>query len=193
MSPRLRPRAAALLAAGAFGLHQLRYLTGYGDGASGALASHGHGYMALAAPLVGVALMLVLADFLERLRARRAPAATASLRQLWAGAAACLFTTYVVQETAEGVLAAGHPAGVAGVLGHGGWVALPLAAALGLVVALLARGGRRALELAAEPPVRLAAPRAVLALCAVAPRPRPGAFRRARRLRARGPPLPSSA
>jgi len=51
-----------------------------------------------------------------------------------------LFALYAVQESLEGLLESGHPVGLAGVLGHGGWVAVPLALLLGLVVALLLRG-----------------------------------------------------
>ena len=52
---------------------------------------------------------------------------------------------FIAQETVEGMLAAAHPAGVAAVLGHGGWIAAPIALAVGRVVAYLL-GGLDAVE-----------------------------------------------
>jgi hypothetical protein len=46
---------------------------------------------------------------------------------------------YFAQELAEGALASGHPTGLVGVLGASGWLALPLAMALGALGAI-ARG-----------------------------------------------------
>jgi len=164
-TPRLRPRLAGLLAGGAFAVHQLRYLLGYGGHSHGELASQGHAYMTLLAPVVAVALMLVVADFGARLvaaRARRRSDRAPGLLQLWAAAAACLLAAYGLQETLEGALAPGHPAGLAGVLGHGGWAALPLALAIGLAIALIARAAGRAIELAAAPTVRVARPRTLV-------------------------------
>ena len=76
-------------------------------------------------------------------------------------------------------------------LGYGGWAAGPLAVAIGFVVVLLLRGADRAIELAAEPALRIARPRPALSITAFLPsRPRP--YRRvAHRLRARAPPLAS--
>ena len=156
---RLRPRAAALLATGAYSLHQLRYAVGYGGHAHDELAGQGHTYMTLLGPLLAVAIVLLLADFASRLmsaRARRAPAAAPRLRNVWALATACLLAAYAAQELTEGALAAGHPGGAPALTAGGGWVALPLAAAIGLGLALLARGAHGALELAAEPAPRVA-------------------------------------
>lgn len=190
---RLRPRAAALLAGGAFALHQLRYLLGYGGDSHAALGDQGHAYMTVLAPVIAVALMLVAADFgarLIRARGERDGAAPA-LGRLWLLATLSLLGAYTLQESLEGALAPGHPAGVAALLGHGGWAALPLAAALGLVIALLVRGAHRTLELVTEPPVRIARPPTPLALTSIATRLRPRGRSAAGRHLARGPPAPS--
>jgi hypothetical protein len=189
---RLRPRAAALLAGGAFALHQLRYLLGYGDHAHGELGAQGHSYMTVAAPVVAVALMLVMADFGARLLRGHAETAAARtpLRRLWLLATLSLLAAYGIQESLEGALAPGHPAGAAALVAHGGWAALPLAAALGLAIALLARGARRAVELAAEPPVRVARPRPLVAVPVFALWGTRAGRGIARHRLARGPPLP---
>ena len=191
---RLRPRAAALLAAGAYALHQLRYVAGYGHRAHEELGAQGHAYMTVLAPLLAVAIVLLVADLALRLViARRGAAAPPRLRWSWPVAALCLLGAYAAQELAEGALAAGHPAGAAALTGHGGWVALPLAGAIGLVLALLARGAHEALELAAEPAPRVPRPRPGL-------RVRPSGRPRSLPLRllevpapARGPPLAPAA
>lgn len=192
---RWRLRLAALLAGGAFAVHQLRYLAGYGDRSHGQLAHQGHAYMTLVAPLVAVLLMLVAADFggrLLRARTARTDGHAPRARQLWCIASGCLLAAYGVQETLEGALAPGHPTGSAAVVGHGGWVALPLALAIGLAIALALRGAERAVELAAEPPVRVARPRPLVSLGSSRAPERRGGRRVARALRARGPPLVST-
>jgi hypothetical protein len=143
---------------------------------------------------VAVALILAAVDLCARVvraRAGRAPEGTPRLLWLWLGAAGCLVAAYAVQETLEGALAPGHPGGLAGVVGHGGWAAIPLAAAIGLVIALVVGGAQRAIELAAEPPVRVARPRTLVSLGSTVRERRSGGLRRVRRLRARAPPLAS--
>lgn len=194
MTPRRwRPRAAALLAGGAFALHQLRYLVGYGAGSHHELAGQGHAYMALLAPLVAAALLLAAAEVCARLAGVRATGRSASppagFRRLWLAATGLLLAAYCVQESLEGALAPGHPAGLAALVGHGGWAAAPLAAALGLVVALALRGADRAIDIAAEPPLRLLRPRPLLSLGVHAPGHARGGDRTTRPLGARGPPL----
>lgn len=191
---RFGPRIAALLAGGAFALHQLRYLLGYGADSHGQLGHQGHAYMTVLAPVVAVALMLVIADFGARLLgggpktdpARPAP----GLRRLWLLATLSLLSAYALQESLEGALAPGHPDGAGALLGHGGWAALPLAVALGLAIALLARGAQGALELVAEPAVRVRTARPALSLTLAASRARPRTRRPVRRATARAPPLP---
>jgi hypothetical protein len=180
-----------MLAGGAFALHQLRYLVGYGDRSHGQLAHQGHAYMTLFAPVVAVALMLLAADFCARLigaRAGRPDGRSPRALELWCMATACLLAAYGAQETLEGALAPGHPGGVAGVVGHGGWAAIPLAAGIGLAIAVAVSGSERAIELAAEPAVRVARPRPLVSLSSS----RPAHGRRGRgvacHLGARGPP-----
>jgi hypothetical protein len=189
-----RVRAAALLAGGSFALHQLRYLLGYGVHSHRELAQQGHAYMTLVAPLVAVLLVIAIADLAARLAAARPGGRSApvpTLRRLWALATGCLLATYCLQESIEGAVAPGHPSGLLGVVGHGGAVAAPLAAAIGLVVALALRGADRAIELADAPPVRIAAPRPALSL-GVARLAHPlGGRRMGRRLGGRSPPAPS--
>jgi len=58
----------------------------------------------------------------------------------WLVASVALLAIYVSQETVEGLLSAGHPGGVAAVFGHGGLVAVPIALAIGGLIALAQRG-----------------------------------------------------
>jgi len=50
-----------------------------------------------------------------------------------------LLAIFVGQECLEGLIAAGHPAGPAAVLAAGGWIAMPLALAIGTLLAVVAR------------------------------------------------------
>ncbi|MBA3301689.1 MAG: hypothetical protein H0T15_07440, partial [Thermoleophilaceae bacterium] len=50
-----------------------------------------------------------------------------------------LLAIYTSQELVEGLLSPGHPAGIAGVIGHGGWIAIALALPLGAGIAFLLR------------------------------------------------------
>lgn len=133
-----RARLAAILALGAFAVHQLRYLIAFGSSSSEELARQGHGYMAAWLPILGVFTISALLGTLIRGRFG-ARLAQASLSRRAAIFAAALLAIFVTQESLEGVLAAGHPGGVAAVLGYDGWLAIPLAAAIGFVAALLAR------------------------------------------------------
>jgi hypothetical protein len=134
--------SAALLVLGALVLHQLRYLLAYGGGAGAELERQGHAYLDLVAPLlVAAAAAMLIASVVVPALLRLAPALTrdVSSTERAAGYAAALLAVYFVQELAEGVLASGHPAGLVGVLGASGWLALPLAMALG-ALGSLARG-----------------------------------------------------
>jgi hypothetical protein len=57
--------------------------------------------------------------------------------------AAALLAIFVTQESLEGMIAAGHPGGAAALQASGGWLAIPLAVALGFVAALLANALER--------------------------------------------------
>jgi len=127
-------RGASLLSLGALAVHELRYWLAYGRGAGEALAHQGHGYVS---DLGGVLVVLALATLLATLlagalapppRAAHDPPGAAFRRTAGLHALA-LAAIFCAQELTEGAIAAGHPAGLAAVLAHGGWVFLPLACA----------------------------------------------------------------
>lgn len=124
-----------LLPAAALLVHQLRYSLTYGGQASNELAGTGHAYLGTAVPWVVMLTALGVGVF----AARRRVGAQRSLAQRWAGAFLALVVLFALQETLEGLFATGHPGGFAGVFGHGGWWALPVAAVVALVLALLLR------------------------------------------------------
>jgi len=73
----------------------------------------------------------------------RSPLARAerrSFKQLVLLAFVALVSVYVAQELLEGLVASGHPHGLAAAFGGGGWVAVLLAAPVALLVALGLRG-----------------------------------------------------
>jgi hypothetical protein len=142
-SPAWRFRAAALIAAGALAVHELRYLLAYGDRSGAEAAAQGHAYLASVTTVVAAALVVIVATFIARLaNGARAEGAGSipSLRRFWATASIAVLAIFVLQESVEGLLSSGHPAGLAGVFGHGGWLAVPLAAAIGALIALALRG-----------------------------------------------------
>jgi Na+-driven multidrug efflux pump len=133
-------RAAGLLSIGALGLHQLRYLLVYGGQTDQALAHQGHGYLSdLSSVVVALSLAALFAALLSGRfsssgRAREPfPVALCRSSVLYALALLAIFAT---QELAEGALSVGHPAGTAALFAHGGWLALPLAVAIGALCAL---------------------------------------------------------
>jgi hypothetical protein len=188
-----RIRAATLISVGAIGVHDLRYLIAYRGSAAHELSVTGHGYLRVVTPLVAGVLVLVLASFAGRLlRGAGDEAPLPSTQRMWTFLSAVLVAIYCCQEWLEGVVASGHPGGVAGVMGGGGWVAVPLAIAIALLIALALRGAEAAIALAACPRRRSwLLPRPIVSL--VAPSVwRPlvsGAL--ARRLAPRGPPFAS--
>ena len=131
----------------AFAVHELRYVLAFGHGAGVALQRQGHGYLHSLVPWLVTLLALTAGGFLWALG--RAFAGHTSLRRytlslgaLWLLVSAALVGIYVVQEFGEGLFATGHPAGLAGIFGYGGWWAIPAAAAIGLVVAVVLHGAR---------------------------------------------------
>lgn len=137
--PIWRLRTAAVLLAGAFVLHQLRY--GLLPDAHG---DQGHGYLPAAAAVVAGILALAGLEFalslFAALRGRDADGGPTSLKHLWGRAALLLLAIHGTQETVETVVS-GRP--LASLLA-GWWLAVALAAALGLASALLLRGGAAA-------------------------------------------------
>jgi hypothetical protein len=151
--PLPRLRIAALLAAGALGLHELRYRVGYEEHAEEALGTQGHGYLSFAGALVAVLLLTACLGFaLSLIRAWRGygdQPARPSLTRTWLSASAALSTVYAGQEWLEGLLAVGHPTGLSGIVAHGGWTAFLIAFVVAALVALLLRGTCAAIAFAA--------------------------------------------
>ena len=144
----LRARAAALLPLAALAVHDLRYRLAYGGDAGHELVRHGHAYLGIAKPLVGVLFALIVAELLARLarawRVGEVGERTWSRGRLWLFATCALVAGFVGQELLEGAVFAGHPAGAAGVLGAGGWLALPLSLVAGGGLTLFLAGARAA-------------------------------------------------
>ena len=151
-------RLAAILALGAFALHQLRYLLTVGSSAE--LAQAAHHYMAdLLPPLAALVLAGAVATLIRGTEG--ATPSRAPLARRIAVFAAALLAIYVGQELLEGMIAVGHPAGPATLFCNGGWVALPLALGIAALAALLARaleGVERAIAIAQLERVRLRPP-----------------------------------
>jgi hypothetical protein len=195
MRSRLSPvRAGALLTSAALALHELRYLIAYGHHSQRALTEQGHAYLGFVHVLAGALLALAAGALLTRVvRAGRTGVGEASpprFAVLWLGASLALVAIYSGQELLEGLLASGHPAGLAALTAQGGLVVLPLATLLGGAVALGLRGAaalvtamarRRARRGRARSAFVPAAPRAVL--------PQSQASVLARHLAGRAPPL----
>ena len=138
---------AALLPPAAFAVHQLRFVLAFGSGASAELQRTGHSYLHSVIPWLVVLVALVVGIFLlalGRALAGQTSAArfTVSFAGLWLACAAALVLIYCVQEFLEGVLVVGHPAGLVGIFGYGGWWAIPVAACIGLVLAAVFHGAR---------------------------------------------------
>jgi hypothetical protein len=174
----------ALMPAGAFVVHQLRYWLAYGPHAGAILQRQGHAYLHSLVPWLVLLVALAAGVFLCALgRAfgghRSIRRYTASFLVLWLACAACLVAIYAAQELLEALFASGHPAGLSGIFGYGGWWSIPVSVCIGLVLAALLHGARWALAAAAErharrpvarrrPAIRARGPRAVLV-----PRPAP--------------------
>jgi hypothetical protein len=169
-------RLAALMGAGTFAVHQLRYALSYGHEVGG------HGYLVPLGPAVVAALLLAFAAALGRV-VRRAEETAPRLGRMWVGTSAALVVVYCAQESLEGLVTGQVP----GMFEHGGWVTIPLALAVGLTIALIMRGAAAATRLptgtASRPGLSIAPLQVVLPPWA------PASTRAsARHLAARGPP-----
>jgi hypothetical protein len=145
----------ALVPAAAFAVHQLRYWAAFGGHAGAELQAQGHSYLHSLVPWIMLLIAVSVGVFLRALG--RAFEGWCSLRRytlsfaaLWLVCAGCLVAIYVVQESLEGFLATGHPGGIAGIFGYGGWWCVPAALAVGLVLAALFHGARWVLREVAE-------------------------------------------
>jgi hypothetical protein len=154
---RLTSRVApiALMPAAAFAVHQLRYWLAYGGHAGAVLERQGHAYLQSVVPWLVLLLAVAAGLFLRALggafsghcSVRRY---TASFVVLWAACAGALIAIYALQELLEALVAAGHPAGVAGIFGYGGLWSIPASVCVGLVLAALLHGARWVLVATAE-------------------------------------------
>jgi hypothetical protein len=151
---------AALMPAGAFAVHQLRYWLAYGPRAAIELQRQGHSYLHSVAPWIVLLLALAVGTFLVALgRAcggrSSLPRYTLSFAALWLLCSAFLVAFYIVQELLEGLVAIGHPGGWIGIFGYGGWWSIPAALGVGLILAAAFHGVRLVLHAVAERRVRL--------------------------------------
>jgi hypothetical protein len=167
---------AAVVPIAAFAVHQLRYLLAFGTGASAELQRQGHSYLHSVVPWLILAIGLGAGAFLSSLGRALSGQTTVpryglSLIGLWMSCVACLLAIYTCQEFLEGLFVTGHPAGVAGVFGYGGWWAIPAALCVGLVLATLLHGARWILHEVASR--RGAGARVALARSGAVPRPAP--------------------
>jgi hypothetical protein len=137
----------ALMPAGALAVHQLRYLLAFHGSAGIALERQGHSYLHSLAPWIVLGLAVGFGTFVRALgRALGGrcslPRYAVSFAALWMTCSACLVAIYVAQELLEGLLATGHPAGLIGVFGYGGWWSIPAALGVGLVLAASFHGAQ---------------------------------------------------
>jgi hypothetical protein len=132
-------RGAVLLPLGAYAVHQARYWLAFGDHANEALDAQGHAYLAAFATPLALLVAIGLGLFLSRVarawHTGEGPTWRAGFLRTWLAATVLLVALYVGQETLEGLLTSGHPEGVAGILGGGGWIALPAAMIVGEAIA----------------------------------------------------------
>jgi hypothetical protein len=141
----------ALLPPAAFAVHQLRYVLAFGTHAGLELQRQGHSYLHSLVPWIVVLIALVAGGFLRSLGKAFAGHTslsrfTLSFSALWLVCSAALVAIYVSQELLEGFVATGHPAGLVGVFGYGGWWSIPVALCVGLVLAAVFHGARWVLE-----------------------------------------------
>ena len=142
---------AALLPPAAFAVHQLRYLLAYGGGAGAELRETGHSYLHSIVPWLVALIAFSAGGFLVSLgraftRHTNTRRFTLSFSGLWVACSAALIGIFVCQELLEGLFATGHPGGLSGVFGFGGWWSVPASACIGLMLAAILHGARWAVE-----------------------------------------------
>jgi len=142
---RTRLAPVVLLPVAAFVVHQLRYMLAFGWNDGAELRMTGHSYLHSVVPWLVLLLALVAGGFLLAIgRAlagqRTLPRCAVSLTGLWLLSSTTLVAIFACQEFLEGLFATGHPAGLAGIFGYGGWWAIPAALCVGLILACLFHG-----------------------------------------------------
>jgi hypothetical protein len=131
----------------AFAVHQLRYWLAF-HGMSGIeLQRQGHAYLHSLVPWIVALIAIAVGAFLRALGralggACSRPRYTLSFGLLWLICSVCLLSIYMSQEFLEGLYVTGHPAGLTGIFGYGGWWAVPAAVGVGLVLAASFHGAR---------------------------------------------------
>jgi hypothetical protein len=153
-APAQRPpllRVTALLVAGAYSVHQARVAITGAD-AGGAAGSPVHDSLPLLAAAAIVVACLAAGHFAAALaRARRGAVEPepepAALGRLWAQSTAALIAAHLLHELIERAAAGGAGGPFAG---PGLVIAMLVAAAIGLLVALVLRGAHRVLAFAAR-------------------------------------------
>jgi hypothetical protein len=125
-----RLQITSLLGIGALAVHELRYRIAFGDDASSALAASGHGYLGLVTPVAALVAMFGLATFVYRIASGEG-SRVGRRGRIWVALSAGLLAIFCMQELLESLLATGHPDGLSGVFGDGGWLAMPLSMAVG--------------------------------------------------------------
>jgi len=136
-----------MLPPAAFAVHQLRYMLAFGHSAGIVLQRTGHSYLHSLVPWLIAALAIAAGIFLQALGRAFAGHTSArrfgtSLLGLWLICSAALIAIFICQEFLEGVFLTGHPAGLQGIFGYGGWWAVPASLCVGLVLATLFHGAR---------------------------------------------------
>ena len=129
-----------------------------------ALGVQGHAYLTTLTPILAFIAALLAAELLLRcvlaFRGRGSVSSRTRFAGLAIATAVTLVAIYALQETVEGLLETGHPDGLAGVFGEGGWWAVPLAIIFGAAIASFLRGADAAVAAIARirrRPWRLAA------------------------------------
>ena len=174
-------------------MHELRFLIAPAGAAES--SSAGHAYLPLAGFVVAVALAAALAQLAavagSALRTGRHEPGGRGFAAMWVAVTISIAGVFFAQEMVEAALTGRATAGFAGVLGAGGWVALPLALAVGALVALALMGARAAVAAAARRAERAPLPRRTLepiAFCLLQGHP-PAFAPMAGHLAGRAPPL----
>jgi hypothetical protein len=145
----------ALVPAGALAVHQLRYWLAFHGSAGVELQRQGHAYLHSLVPWIVLLVAAAAGLFLRALGRSLGghcslPRYALSFAALWVISAACLVAIYICQECLEGVFAAGHPAGLAGIFAYGGWWAVPAAVLVALVLTAALHGARWVLREVAQ-------------------------------------------
>jgi hypothetical protein len=119
----------------------------FGSNAGIELQRTGHSYLHSVVPWIVLLLALIAGGFLRALgRAftgeQSVQRYACSFLTLWLITAVTLVAIFTVQEFLEGLFLTGHPAGLAGIYGYGGWWAIPAALCIGLVLAAVLHTAR---------------------------------------------------